>query len=402
MKIAFVTIADLPEGGGNTSRLRMLIRALTYSAHEVTIWNEHPLGIAPIDKLSAEGVLEGANYKHALGTTKRSHGMGMVSQKLQAIRTIKQWVKDFSDREELDILWFNNLSFYDTWPLTRLAQKLNVKTIQSYEDERQELVSGEVLSLSRRLFALNSRLGDKHCPAMADTLITISKYLKNKYTKLAGNDKEVHLVPTIIDCNEWECPPEPETSCPVILYSGAFGEQDEMSSFIAALSQLKDKGQAFRCVLLGNNTREQWRVENVKDAINAADLGDQVDMPGFVSREQVRAHLADANILINIRRDGPWSRSGLSTKLSEYLASGRMVLTSAVGDVPNYLRHMESALIVSGRPTADEILSSLLTGLGSLSLRRKVGLAGRAVAMRYFDVPVTAVNLNQILDDLSE
>ena len=137
---------------------------------------------------------------------------------------------------------------------------------------------------------------------MADSLITISEYLKNKYTKLAGNGKEVHLVPTIIDCNEWECPPEPEISCPVILYSGAFGEQDEMSCFIAALSQLKDKGQAFRCVLLGNNTREQWRVEAVKDALNAADLADQVDMPGFVSREQVRAYLAEASILINIRR----------------------------------------------------------------------------------------------------
>ena len=402
MKIAFVTIADLPEGAGNTSRLRMLIRALIYAGHEVTIWNEHPLGIAPIEKLSVEGTLEGAHYKHALGSTKRSHGFGIAPQKLKAIRSIKQWVKDKCGREELDILWFNNLSFYDTWPLTRLAKKLNVKTIQSYEDERQELVSGEVLSLSRRLFALNSRLGDRFCPAMADTLITISEYLNNKYTKLAGSGKEVHLVPTIIDCNEWECPPEPETSCPVILYSGAFGEQDEMSCFIAALSQLKDKGQAFRCVLLGNNTREQWRVEAVKDALNAADLADQVDMPGFVSREQVRAYLAEASILINIRRDGPWSRSGLSTKLSEYLASGRMVLTSAVGDVPNYLSHMESALIVSGQPTADEISRALTMGLDSLYLRRKIGSAGLAVAKRFFDVPVAAAKLDGILGDLSE
>ena len=107
----------------------MLIRALIYAGHEVTIWNEHPLGIAPIEKLSVEGTLEGAHYKHALGTTKRSHGFGIVPQKLKAIRSIKQWVKDKCGREELDILWFNNLSFYDTWPVTRLAQKLGVKTI---------------------------------------------------------------------------------------------------------------------------------------------------------------------------------------------------------------------------------------------------------------------------------
>lgn len=63
---------------------------------------------------------------------------------------------------------------------------------------------------------------------------------------------------------------------------------------------------------------------------------------------------------------------------------------------------MESALIVSGQPTADEISRALTMGLDSLYLRRKIGSAGLAVAKRYFDVPVAAAKLDEILGDLSE
>jgi glycosyltransferase involved in cell wall biosynthesis len=325
----------------------------------------------------------------------------MIFQKRRAVKNIKRWLRDKVAENSLDILWFNNLTFYDTWPLSRLAQKLGVHTVQSYEDERQELVSGDSRSLSRRLFALNSKLADSKCPRMADALVVISEYLREKYAALAGGHSKTHLVPTIIDCNEWECPPERESPCPIILYSGAFGEQDDMIGLIRALAQLRKDGRKFRCVLLGDNTREPWRIIKVKKTIDELGLTSVVDMPGFVSREHVKAHLSAASILVNIRRDGPWSRSGLSTKLSEYLASGRMVLTSAVGDVPRYLRHNESALVVSGKSTAEEIATALSTGLDSVDLRRKIGAAGLDVARRCFDVPVVATKLDKIVTGLS-
>ena len=123
-------------------------------------------------------------------------------------------------------------------------------------------------------------------------------------------------------------------------------------------------------------------------------------MTGFVPLAEVRRHICQANLLINIRADGVWSRSGLSTKLSEYLASGRMVITSDVGDVPVYLRDGESALFVSGAATVAEIAGAVDRALASPELRRRVGEAGRAVALRHFDLPVVQETLQAMLDQV--
>ncbi len=397
MNIIFVTVADLPEGGGNTSRLRMLCRALVHAGHTVTIWNEHALGISSGESHTPEGEVDGVPFRYALGTTNRSSGLRVVLEKLRAVRVIGGWLEDACRRKAVDVLWFNNLSFYDTWWLTRMARGFGVATIQSYEDERHELVSQEGVSPSRRLFALNSSLGDKLCPSMADAVVVISRYLGQKYEALCGDPRKVHLVPTIIDCHEWQCFEKPESDPPVIFYAGAFGEQDEMEGLVDAFHLLKERGIPFRGVLLGGNSREPERFEKIRRKVEELGLSGHVQLPGFVGRSQVKEWMSSASVLVNIRRDGVWSRSGLSTKLSEYLASGRMVVATGVGDVGHYLKDGESALLFQPGVRPPEIAEALSRALGSADLRWRVGRGGWDVARKHFDLPVAARQLDDLL-----
>src|SRR5258707_547092 len=138
MNVILVTIADLPEGGGNTYYLRMTVRALVLAGHRVTIWNEHALGVAPPDVLRVEGEWEGGLYRYVLGTTTRSSGFGSAGEKLRAVRVMSRWLAQAHREGKADVVWFNNLTFYDTWWLTRTARRLEIPTIQFYQDERQE------------------------------------------------------------------------------------------------------------------------------------------------------------------------------------------------------------------------------------------------------------------------
>jgi hypothetical protein len=77
----FVTIADLPEGGGRTSRLRTLVSTFVSLGHEVEIWNEHglstgdPSGFLDLKgKVRVSGELGGAPFRYVLGQTERVHG----------------------------------------------------------------------------------------------------------------------------------------------------------------------------------------------------------------------------------------------------------------------------------------------------------------------------------------
>ena len=399
MNVIVVTIADLPEGGGNTYYLRMTVRALVLAGHQVTIWNEHALGIAPPDVLRPEGDWEGGHYRYALGTTSRSSGFGSISEKLRAVRIMAQWLEAAHREGRADVIWFNNLTFYDTWWLTRKARKLGIATIQFYQDERQELVSRGSRSLSRRLFALNSWLGDKWCPRQADALIVVSSYLKEKYGKVVPKTARIHMLATIVDCDRWKCPPEAEGEIPQVLYAGAFGEQDELEGLVDALGVLKQRGRSFRAVLLGDNKRDAARMSSIRQQIQRLGISDCVEMPGFVAWDEVRRQIGKSHILINIRRDDAWSHSGFSVKLGEYLASARSVVATTVGDVGSFLKDGESAVLLKPGPSPQEIGVALESVLTSSTKRRQIGEAGWNVAKQHFDLPVAARILNDALND---
>jgi glycosyltransferase involved in cell wall biosynthesis len=402
LRIVFVTACDLPEGIGGTSRLKSLVRALISDGHSVSILNEHGLGVAPVEFQKPIGTVSGAPYEYVLGKVERSYGFATIAAKCNAVATIRRRIRRLCEEGRIDLVWFNDLSLYDTYPLTLLAKHLGLPTVQSYDDERFVLVSQHKLSLAHRLFAVDAYLANRWCPAKADGVVVISSYLAEKYATLARDASKVHLIPTIIDCQLWQGGPEPIRETPVILYTGCLAEQDEMENILIALARLRDQGLGFRFIMLGGNFRkdEGGRAARIKTQISTLSLEGMVEQRGFVPHDQVRAEVAHANILINIRRDGVWSRSGLSTKLSEYLASGRLVVSSQLGDVGRYLKDGESALLVSGRCTADEITSALGRALSSAELRARIGAAGRQVALNWFDIPVAQSLLRNLLKNV--
>jgi glycosyltransferase involved in cell wall biosynthesis len=172
-----------------------------------------------------------------------------------------------------------------------------------------------------------------------------------------------------------------------------------MENILVALARLRDQGLRFKFVMLGGSAREDEgeREAGIGVQIKELRLTPVVEKRGFVPLAQVRSELEKANILVNIRRDGVWSRSGLSTKLSEYLASGRLVISSTVGDVGQYLKHDESALLVSSKCAPDEIAEVLGRALRSRDLRVRIGEKGRQVALTHFDVPVAQERLRSLL-----
>jgi glycosyltransferase involved in cell wall biosynthesis len=398
LNIVFVTLMDLPEGGGNTARLKMLSGAVAECGHQVSVLNEHGQGCAPREFLRPSGRMGAIEYRYVLGSVDRRRGVSAIGTKARAVLSLAREIRARHMRNRIDILWLNQLSFYDTYPLTRLAKQLGIHTIQSYEDERFELVTPQ-RSLLSKIYGIDLWLADRYCPRMADAIIVISRYLQTKYSLTAASATRVHLIPTIVDCDYWDVGPEPQTNTPTLLYAGTFSEQDEIDNLLAAFAVLRDRGRRFRVVTLGAN-RKPERTAEILSAIKSRGLEHEVEMRGFVGHLEVRKQVADANILLAIRRDGIWSESGLSTKLSEYLASGRAVVCTDLGDVSKYVQHAKSAMLVPKTTTVDQIVDALDHVLVSSEVRTRVGRAGREVAKTHFDIRAIKTRIDSILQSV--
>jgi glycosyltransferase involved in cell wall biosynthesis len=396
LAIGIVTVANLPQGTGRTGRLRTLVSALTGLGHRVVIWNQH--SIERTGAQQASGALCGARFEYVLGTTERQWGFRSIPLKLRAVRNIRRRFLTARGSGGLDLLMFNHLAFYDTYPLTRLAQRFGVPTIQCYEDERRELV-GQA-GVSQRIFGWNSWLADRWCSRMADQIWVISSYLQEKYARLSDRPDIVRIIPTIINCREWTLPPEPEQKPPVLLYSGSFTEQDDIEKLALVLGCLKRRQVGFKARFLGADPKN-CRVQRLHSLLATQEIENSVDLLGFQPAEVVKREVASANVLLNLRTSSLWSRSGLSTKLSEYLAAGRAVLTTNVGDNARYVQDGESAIVVGPDDPAERIAQRLSDALEDPDVRRRLATGARKAALRHFDVPVVQKCLAEALDRLS-
>lgn len=363
----------------------------------MNVWNEHGLGISPHESVTPRGQIGGFPYEYVLGRTRRGSGFRIIATKVRAVWRLQRLIRQAHAAGAVDLIWFNQLSLYDTWPLTVLAKRLGIRTVQAYEDERRTIVSTNKQSWSARLFALNSYLSDRWCPQLADAIVVISSYLEEKYWKRASATQGVYRIPTAINCAEWACSEEETPGILTLLYSGAFGEQDEIENLVEALSMLRDAGHSFEATLVGTNGREPARIAAIKQQIRRSGLSDLIDMPGFLPQSDLRSRVCDSNLLVAIRRDATWSRSGLSTKLSEYLASGRAVVVSDVGESRCYLEEGKNAYVVPATATPKQILAALERAISSDEQRRLIGLAGQEVAREHFDVRVVGGLLQEML-----
>jgi glycosyltransferase involved in cell wall biosynthesis len=293
---------------------------------------------------------------------------------------------------------FNNLSFYDTFPLTRLARNLGARTIQCYEDERLELLpdpNGNI-SFARRLFGLNAWLADRYCSRMADAILVISTYLQRKYARLNRQPQKVHLIPTIVDCEAWRLPPEDEPNPARLFYAGTLGMQDNLYVLAQALSELKHQGFGFRLALAGRRPGEK-PLDRFLAECRSLGIEENVEVLGFLKHEKIKGYIARSHLLVNLRQRSTWSVSGQSTKLSEYLASGRAVLTTDLGDNARYVEHERSAFVVSPDVSPDQLARLLKRVLADQELRIRVGAGGRRAAETHFNVPVIQERLRSIL-----
>lgn len=110
----------------------------------------------------------------------------------------------------------------------------------------------------------------------------------------------------------------------------------------------------------------------------------RVKMPGRVSAGEVPAYLAAADVLVSphvpLEHDTPFF--GSPTKLFEYMAAGRPIAASRLGQIGELLEHERTALLVEPG-NADELADALRRLAEDEALRVRLGRAARVEGERY-------------------
>ena len=386
MRVVIQTEGPFPSGMAATTRLLTYARGMIEAGAEVTVLctkpSEAPLA-TPVNTV-IEGSFEGIRFKYTPGTTQRSSS--------SLIRLFHYYKGFYNGKKELrrmmadspvDVLFMGISSFWFTWSYYRWTRRNHVLFVQ----ERSEYPFIGVRGLSQQ-FKLWFYL--RVTCRLFDAIIVITNALESYFAKWIRKDAVTYLLPMLVEFERFALTKGKPETLPekYIAYVGNMqGSKDGVPVLIEAFAGIADAFPDVHLVLIGDTGFRGF--ENLQEMIEKRRLSERVHFPGRIERENLPLFLAGASCLALARPSSKQAEGGFPNKLGEYLATGKPVVITSVGEIPRFLSDGENAF-VSVPDDARAFAVKLKEALEDPARAGTIGEQGQKLAQTIFDPKLQA------------
>lgn len=173
---------------------------------------------------------------------------------------------------------------------------------------------------------------------------------------------------------------------PIVLYLGQLHATQYVGQFLEAGKLLLERFPGVHLVVVGSG----WRLPELQDMARSLGILPGVVFTGAVPYNEVPEYVAAADVAVACFDDNEATRAKSPLKVVEYLAAGKAIVASAVGEVQRMVDHV--GVLVSAGDT--EALSDAILGLLKDPGRRmELGRRARERAERTHGWNAVAANL---------
>jgi glycosyltransferase involved in cell wall biosynthesis len=168
-------------------------------------------------------------------------------------------------------------------------------------------------------------------------------------------------------------------SDPMLIFVGNISLGDDLDLALVALQQVRKHMPEVKLVIAGVGDG----LERLRKLAVEFSLQDTVRFTGWIEHQRVPAYLAAADIAIYPYRDTLINRAKCSIKILEYMAMGKAIVTTRVGQNLEYLEHGRSGILAEPGD-ADAFAQALIELLADPDLARRLGRnAAQRIQDRY-------------------
>lgn len=379
MKIAFVVFTDFPERTAPARRVYLLGRGLAHRGHQVHVLVPQRFTPGPLEQLY-DGLhvrwFEQIDWETSTRLSRR------VKARWALVREV-----DRLARSGLDWLVTYNLGL-DAVPMAWRVHSRNGCIAAMYDDLRAYPMQRRLEDFARRLWL---EPADQWLPRQTQLNIAISTFLADRLQTVAPQTPRV-VIPPLVDPDRFQFLPDRgatfrsqwgiPSDMPLVSYLGTYWHVEGITVLLRSLAEIAQKGTPFRATISGE-AAIGLDCDDVPALIREMDLQERVILTGWLKTDDVIGAMSAADILVIPKLDHIANQAGVPTKLAEYLAMGRAVIASRVGDIPRYLRDGEDALLCNPGDAGSWTLA-LQRLLASADLRSHLGCGARDAALRHF------------------
>lgn len=372
MRIAYLGIIDIAAEGAETRHVFEICEAWNRQGHVVTLFVPNKKG-EPSEKLSVNIV-----RLQTFGV-KRSFLLTLIYNVISIFYLLKQY-----SSQRIDVV-YTRQSMLEFMPLF-FMKRLGVRYIAEVNgiDREQKKLYGMAewkIRLSECLFGL--------CYGLADAIVTVTdeikEYLAERYpetsekTYVVSNGANVEIsrpIKKAVACHELGFDPGKT----YVVFVGSLKKWHGVENAISVVEKLVQDHENIRLLVLGDGPEKGY----LRSVVVKKGLEENVAFVGKVKYDRVPLYIGMATACLALFDRERNDRTGLSPlKIFEYMACGRPVVTTDVGNLKGIIgRHNCGFIVKAGDINA--MSQAVMSLVKNSELAKELGDNGREAAVRYY------------------
>ena len=300
----------------------------------------------------------------------------------------------FKSRKRITIFAYNN-EIQHSLPLNLYCRLTGIKIV-TFVPEYYDIseFSG---NLFRKLRWYGFLLNFHYINRLSYKLIVFSNYVKNKYLEKKFPESKIMIQPNLTDFDFWD--KDEKNLTYTIGYSGTPYKKDGIEDLLSAVGMLKKSNTDVSILIVGDVVNENSIIPSLTEYCENLGIRQSVTFTGLVPIEDVRDYLNKCQILAITRPNIIQAIAGFPTKIGEYFACKKIVLSTRIGDVSNYFIDREE-IVFAESDNPQSIADNIKWILNNQIESQKIALNGYLKAKELLNyktrVPAMVEFINKI------
>lgn len=388
MRIYFISSLQYPNGGAAVNRHLSYAQGLFQLGNDITFLLTNAQ--FNIEALNAIDSLKFVLLKEEI----KSPFLQKTSSGLSALTQTKKHLIKAHELEPIDAIVLLDIYVWKLFPIIRIANKLNIRVYH----ERTEYP----LVVERKgIFGkLHNKIYETLVIPKFDGIYVINNALKNYFEKTTKNKVPVTIINMIVDPERFNnLEPKRNVNFQYIAYCGSMeGSKDGVDILIKAFGMALNSDfidQEVKLMLIGDNSDKELADKLINIAIEAK-CADNIIFTGRVDRNEIPQLLINSSALALARPNNKQAEGGFPTKLGEYLATGKPVIITNVGEIGIFLKDNKNAYIAEP-DSINKFAFKIKQVFENYDEAIRIGRKGRELILKEFNNKVQAQKLNKFL-----
>lgn len=309
----------------------------------------------------------------------------VVELKPRQVHFIHNFKLIYKLAQECDIIHLQKCFASVALPALWVSRLLN-KPLHYDWDDNETAISKQVEK--RWLSRLQLGVYEVYLPYFANSLTYASQWIQTRSMQLGFPQERTFHLPVGADLEMFHPQNQPDHALlrswgidvkhPVVFYLGQMEGAAHAGMLIDAAPTVLQHYPHTQFLLVGGGEQ----LEELREKAEKSLAKQQIFMPGYIGQKQVSSVIPAAMVCVACFEDDEATQAKSPLKIAEYLASGKAVVASNVGEVPTMLESC-GVIVEAGSPSA--IAEGVMKYLEDERLRKAYGEKARVQAEQIFN-----------------